>query len=416
MTHLQFDQRLDRYASVAVQIGLNLQPGQRLLISASLDAAELVHHVAKHAYQRGGHLVETIWNDPQLTLARFENAPRDSFDVASGWSSAAGIEYARNGDAVLSIVGSDPTLLAGQDLQLVARMQQAVAERAAGYTELASSNAMNWCVIASPVQGWAAQVFPDLPADKQLERLWDAVFRACRLDEDEPVAAWETHAAQLGRRKAYMTAHQFEALHFRGPGTDLTVGLPEGHRWLGGQDTAANGISHILNLPTEEIFTLPARTRVNGYVRSTRALPYAGSLIKSFTLTFENGQVSRVQAEQGEDLLRSIVDIDEGSAFLGEVALVPEDSPIARSGLLFHNTLFDENAASHLALGRAYRQALDGGQNMDDDAFVRAGGNISSAHVDFMIGSADIDIDGLLADGTAEPIMRRGRWAFDVTP
>ncbi len=293
------DQQLNRYASVAVHIGLNAQPGQRLLISAPLAAAPLVRLVAAHAYRRGVRLVETIWNDPRLILARFENAPRDSFGEASGWSTAAGLEYARSGDAVLSVVGRDPALLAGQDLGLVGQMQQATAARSAPYTEMASRNAMNWCVIAYPVQGWAARVFAGADPDDQLGKLWDALFAACRLNEPDPVAAWEQHATELAQRKATMDQRQYTALHFRSPQTDLTVGLPAGHRWLGGRGQAANGISHILNLPTEEIYSLPDRLRVEGHVRATRPLLYGGSLIQDFTLDVPRRPRGRRPGGQG---------------------------------------------------------------------------------------------------------------------
>lgn len=409
-----FDQALDRYASVAVHIGLNVQAGQRLLISAPLAAAPLVRLVATHAYQRGARLVETIWNDPQLILARFEHAPRDSFGEATGWSTAAGLEYARRGDAVLSIVGRDPALLEGQDLRLVADMQQATAARAAPYSEMASRNAMNWCVIAYPVEGWAAQVFANTAPENQLDELWQAVFAACRLNEAEPVIAWEQHAAELGRRKAIMNSKQYSALHFRSPHTDLIVGLPAGHRWLGGREQAANGIKHIVNLPTEEIYSLPDRLRTEGHVRATRPLLYGDSLIRDFTLTFRDGRVVDVQSDDGKALLESMMEVDEGASYLGEVALVPEDSPIARSGILFRNTLYDENASSHLALGQGYRKALPESETMDNDAFRAAGGNVSALHVDFMIGSVETDIDGLYDDGRREPVMRRGLWAFDA--
>lgn len=414
MIPIDSEHALERYASVVVQTGLNVQPGQRLLISAPPAAAPLVRLVAAHAYRRGARLVETIYNDPRLVLARFQHAPRDSFGEATGWSTAAGLEYARRGDAVLTITGRDPALLAGQDMQLVGEMQQAAAERAAPYAEMASRNLMNWCVIAGPSPGWAARVFPDDPPDEQLARLWAAVLDACRLNEPDPVSAWERHAGELARRKTIMDERQYAALHFRSPDTDLIVGLPAGHRWLGGRQQAANGVSHILNLPTEEIYSLPDRRQTEGRVRSTRPLLYGDTLIPPFTLTFRDGRVVDVVADKGEALLRSLVAVDDGSAYLGEVALVPEDSPIARSGLLFHNTLFDENAACHLALGQGYRRALPAAENADQDAFQAAGGNVSAVHVDFMIGSREMDIDGLTAGGRREPVMRGGRWAFTV--
>jgi aminopeptidase len=253
-------------------------------------------------------------------------------------------------------------------------------------------------------------VFPGIAAPQQLAKLWDAISRLCRLDRPDPIAAWETHLAALARRRDYLNRKQYTALRYRGPGTDLVIGLPAGHVWVSGRSTSASGIAFTPNIPTEEVFTMPHKDRVEGTVRSTKPLSYGGTLIEGFSFRFAGGRIVDLTAERGEDVLRQLVGMDEGAARLGEVALVPHDSPVAQSGLLFFNTLFDENAASHVALGSAYKFTLSGGDVMSDEEFERAGGNHSATHVDFMIGSAELDVDGVLADGGAEPLMRRGVW------
>jgi aminopeptidase len=264
--------------------------------------------------------------------------------------------------------------------------------------------------VAAAGAGWAARVFPQLPREQQVPRLWDAIGALCRLDRPDPVVAWEEHLKALALRRDYLNAKRYAALKYTGPGTELTIGLPEGHLWVSGRSESRSGIAFAPNLPTEEVFTMPHADRVDGTVRSTKPLSYGGTVIENFELTFAGGRVVRVAAERGQAVLQQLVDTDAGAARLGELALVPHGSPVAQSGLLFYNTLFDENAASHVALGSAYKFTMSGGENMDDDAFERAGGNRSAVHVDFMIGSPALDVDGVLPAGTSEPLMRRGEW------
>lgn len=405
-----FERALSAYAELIVKVGLNLQPGQRLIVRAPIEAAPLVRAVAAHAYDRGARLVEAVWNDPQLLLTRYKHAPRDSFTEHTNWWWQASLEYVENGDALLSVAGVDPDLLKDVDPALIAAVQRTEGKAAAPVSRLISADAVNWCVVAYATAAWAARVFPDLPPAEQQQHLWDAIFRAVRLDAPDPLAAWDAHAAGLEARTAMLNAKQYTALRFTGPGTDLTVGLPENHHWIGGSAPTGIGVSNIANVPTEEVFTAPHRARVNGTVRATMPLNYGGNLIENFSLTFRDGRVVDLSAEKGEALLRSQIETDEGAARLGEVALVPHSSPISQSGILFYNTLFDENASSHIALGRAYRNCISGCENMDDDAFAAVGGNSSATHLDFMIGSAAIDVDGISGDGTVEPLMRGGEW------
>lgn len=267
---------------------------------------------------------------------------------------------------------------------------------------------------AIATQAWADKVFPDVPVDERVMKLWDAIFAATRIYEDDPVTAWRKHQQDLVNRSAYLNDKAYTALHFKGEGTDLTIGLPQGHIWQGGGDDHSSGKRFAPNLPTEEIFTMPHRERVSGTVRASKPLSYNGTIIDDFSISFEAGRVTGFEAGQGGDVLQDLIDTDEGAKHLGEVALVPHSSPISQSGILFFNTLFDENAACHIALGRAYGKTIQGGTEMDEDQFVEAGGNVSQTHVDFMIGSATLDIDGVTLDGKHEPVMRQGEWAFEV--
>jgi aminopeptidase len=412
-----FDRLLRAYAELTVKVGLNLQPKQRLLIigpvangGCSLEAAPLVRQITAAAYDAGAQLVETLWGDEALLGARLQHAPRDSFNEFSSWLPNALVGHVEGGNAVLSIYANDPDQLKGYQPDLVAAVQQSTARAVRPFREHISRNQTNWGVVAAAAESWAARVYPNLPAQQRMDALWEAIARLCRLDRPDPIAAWETHLAELAARTDHLNSKQYTALRYTGPGTSLTIGLPDGHLWVGGRSASASGIRFAPNLPTEEVFTMPHKDRVDGTVRSTKPLSYGGTLIEGFSLTFAGGRVVEVQAEKGEDVLKRLVKMDAGAARLGELALVPHNSPVAQTGLLFYNTLFDENAASHVALGAAYKFTLRGGETMSDEVFEQAGGNRSATHVDFMIGSPELDVDGVLAGGTSEPLMRRGDW------
>ncbi len=409
-----FETRLQKYASLIVKVGLNVQPEQEVVLRAPIDAAPLARTIAAEAYKAGANYVHPFYNDEQLTLIRFQHAPRDSFDYFPDWYAKALLDLAEKGSAFLSVHATDPDLLKDQDPELISRMQKAVAQKTRPYVELLSKDYAPWTVIAASVPAWANKVFPDLPEAQRVPALWDAIFTACRVDAPDPVAAWRKHTEELARRSAYMNEKQYVALKYTAPGTDLTVGLPENHIWTGGYGQTPNGTRFTANIPTEEIFTLPHKDRVDGVVRATLPLNLGGNLIENFGFRFEHGRVVEAHAEKGEVILKKLLETDEGAARLGEVALVPQSSPIAQTGILFYNTLFDENASCHLALGRAYRTSLQGGEEMSPEEFQAAGGNDSLIHVDFMIGSAAMDIDGILPDGSAEPVFRQGEWAFEV--
>jgi aminopeptidase len=413
---------LKLYAELVVNVALNLRRGQRLIIigplaygGLSFEAAPLVRQVTDAAYRAGAMYVESIWGDEALTLTRFAQAPAESFDQFSRWLPKALVEHVEAGDATLSIYANDPDLLAGQPMDRVGGMQRSSSRALNPFREQISRNQTNWAVVAAASQRWAAKVFPAVAPEEQIERLWQTIIRFCRLDTADPIAEWQSHIASLAARADFLNRKQYTALRYSGPGTSLLVGLPDGHIWISARSESRNGIAFTANIPTEEVFTMPHRERVDGVVRSTKPLSYGGQLIEDFTLRFAEGRVVDVKAARGEAAIRQLLETDPGSARLGELALVPHSSPISQSGLLFYNTLFDENAASHLALGSAYKFTMTGGEDMDDAAFERAGGNRSASHVDFMIGSSALDIDGVGASGAIEPLVRGGEWAAAVS-
>jgi aminopeptidase len=409
-----FEANLQLYAQLLVKIGLNLQPGQRLLINAPLPSAPLVEQLVISAYQNGARLVDVFYGDERVTLARFQYAPRDSFSEVAEWYYKAALESAERGDAVLQIAGADPGLLKDQDPGLVQTYTLARSQAAKPFSNYVMRDALNWLIAAYPTASWAARVFPDVPADQREAKLWDAIFEVCRITQPDPLAAWETHLAQLATWGRYLNQKQYAALHYTASGTDLTIGLPRQHAWMSGRTQTPSGIEFTANIPTEEIFSLPHKDQISGVVHASKPLSYNGTLIEDFSLTFEAGRVVDLKAAQGEAVLRNMINTDAGAASLGEVALVPHNSPISQSGLLFFNTLFDENAACHIALGRGIRYCLEGGTELSDEEFAARGGNDSLIHVDFMIGSDQMNIDGLLPNGGWEPIMRSGEWAFSV--
>ena len=402
--------RLDRLASVAIEVGLGLARGQELLITASLDALPLVRRITEHAYRAGASLVTTFYSDDEATLARFRYARDESFDTAATWLQDGVAQAFRNNAARMAIAGTDPALLAKEDPEKVGRANRAFSKASRPAMELITRHAINWTIVAAATPAWARTVFPGEPEDEAVAKLWDAIFAASRVDARDPVAAWRAHDDGLQKRASLLNERRYHALHFRGPGTDLRVGLADDHVWMGGGTTAGNGLACIPNIPTEEVFTTPHCKRVEGTVTSTKPLSYQGTLISGIQVRFEAGRVVESHATQGEAVLRKMLDTDEGASRLGEVALVPHSSPIAASGLLFSNTLFDENAASHIALGQAYSTCIRGGDTMDAAALAERGANDSLIHVDWMIGSGEVDLNGLTAAGSTEPLMRKGEW------
>ncbi|MDB5875930.1 MAG: peptidase [Ramlibacter sp.] len=403
--------KLDRLAEVAIKIGLQLQPGQDLLLTAPSAALPLVRRIAEHAYKAGAGLVTPILSDEAVTLARYRFAPDDSFDRAAGWLYQGMSQAFAANTARLAIVGDNPMLLSGEDPAKVARASKANSVAYQPALEKIVNFEINWNIIAYPTLSWAKLVFPNDEDDVAVAKLADAIFAASRVDTDDAVDSWRKHNAVLRSRTEWLNGQRFSALHYSGPGTDLTVGLADGHEWEGGASTARNGITCNANIPTEEVFTTPHARRVTGHVVSTKPLSYQGSLIDNIEVRFDEGRIVAAKASRGEEVLNKVLDIDEGARRLGEVALVPHSSPISKSGLLFFNTLFDENAACHIALGQCYSKCFVDGDKLTPEQIAAQGGNKSFIHIDWMIGSDQTDIDGIHADGRRVPVFRKGEWA-----
>jgi aminopeptidase len=407
---LTFEEKVDRLAEVAVKIGLGLREGQELIMSAPLEALPLARRITEHAYKAGALLVTTFYSDDPSVLARYEYAADASFDYAPTWlhdGIAAGF---RSGAARLAIAGANPALLAKQDPAKVSRANIAASKAGKPAMELITKHEINWTIVACATPEWAKLVFPGEPEHIAVAKLWEAIFVSSRLAVDDPVLEWREHGARLKKRMEMLNAKRFYALHFKGPGTDLTVGLADDHLWAGGGTTAGNGVYCQPNIPTEECFTTPHKDRVNGTVRASKPLSHQGTLIENIAVRFVDGKIVEATATPGEDVLNRLISTDDGARRLGEVALVPHSSPIAQSGVLFWNTLFDENAASHIALGQAYSTCIIGGEKMDAEQLAALGANSSLIHVDWMIGSGEMDVDGVAADGATEPLMRKGEW------
>lgn len=409
---LSFEQKLDRYAELAVKVGANVQPGQILVISAMIDTAEFVRLLVRKAYEAGAKQVIVKYGDETVNRLRFEMAPLESFQEPPKWHAAELEELAANNAAFLTVLSSSPDLLKGIDPERISTHQCTYGQAMAKYRQYQQADKMSWTGVACPSPDWAAKVFPDLPAAEQMKQLWEAIFAAVRADLDHPVEAWEQHIDRLEHKAVALNSKKYKALHFVSPGTDLTVELPEGHIWAQAGSVNEQGTRFVANIPTEEVFTAPSKHGVNGTVSSTKPLSYGGSIIDRFSLTFENGRIVDFHAEEGQDTLERLINMDEGSHYLGEVALVPFHSPISESGILYYTTLYDENASCHLAIGSSYAFNMEGGKTMSSEELASRGMNSSITHVDFMMGSPETNIYGITASGEREAVFLNGDWAF----
>lgn len=402
---------IDRLAELSVKTGLALQPGQDLMITAPIEALPLVRRITDYAYKSGAGVVTPIFSDPEMVLSRYRNALDASFDQAANWLYDGMGAAFDNNTARLAIVGDDPMLLANEDPEKVGRVNKANSQALTPARERITRFDINWNIVAWPGLAWAKRMFPDLPENEAQAKLAEAIFSASRVNVSNPIEAWNNHNKNLRKRSNWLNQQNFASLHFSGPGTDLTVGLADGHEWMGGASLARNGITCNPNIPSEEVFTTPHCMKVQGTVSSTKPLSHQGTLIDNICVKFEAGSITEAHASKGEEVLLKVLDSDEGARRLGEVALVPHSSPISQSGLLFYNTLFDENAASHIALGQCYSKCFKGGENLSKDEIIKRGGNSSMIHIDWMIGSEEINVDGMNSNGASIPIFRNGEWA-----
>lgn len=402
---------LDKLAELSIKTGVALAAGQDLLITAPYEAAPLVRRLAYHAYKAGAGVVTPLFSDPAVTLMRYQNARPESFDHATQWLFDGMAAAFDANTARLAVVGEDPMLLSEQNPDSVGRANQALSRASSAVRERITRFDVNWNIIAWPGTEWAKQVFPALSDQDAQIALADAIFKASRADQEDPIGAWAAHNKNLRMRTDWLNERNFAALRFYGGGTDLTVGLAKDHEWMGGASVARNGITCNPNIPSEEVFTTPHAQKVEGTVRSTKPLSHQGTLIEDISVTFKEGRIIEASASRGQDVFLKLLDTDDGARRLGEVALVPHSSPISQSGLLFYNTLFDENAACHIALGQCYSKCFRNGATLSAEDVTERGGNSSMIHVDWMIGSDEIDIDGIAQDGTVTAVFRNGEWA-----
>ena len=405
-----FQENLEKLADLAIRVGLNLERGQEVIATAPIEAVDFVRLLAEKAYEHGASLFTVLYGDNLLCRKRLSLAPEEGLDKAPAWLYEGMAKAFREGAARLAVSGNDPRALEGLPPERIGRAQQAQSRAYKPALEAITEFATNWTIVPFAHPGWARAVFPELPEEEAVAKLWQAIFQATRVDGPDPVAAWEAHNRSLHQKVAFLNAKRFAALHFQGPGTDLTVGLAEGHLWQGGATPTQKGRICNPNLPTEEVFTAPHRERVEGVVRSTRPLALGGQLVEGLWARFERGYAVEVGAEKGQEVLLKVLATDEGARRLGEVALVPADNPIAQTGLVFFDTLFDENAASHIAFGQAYAENLEGRPTGEE--FRKRGANESLVHIDWMIGSREMQVDGILQDGTRVPLMREGLWVI----
>lgn len=404
---------MEKLADLVVKKGVNVQKGQPVILRCPVERADFARLVAKKAYERGAVEVVIQWSDDPLTLMKFENAPVEHFEEVPDWMVQRTKYYMEKGACVISVAATDPELLKDVDPKKIATWSKAFSAANKENMKYTMNDLNSWCVVSVPTVGWAKRVFPDVSEDEAMEKLWNAIFYTTRTDQEDPVSAWDEHIGVMDRHAAVLNEKQYKKLHYKNSlGTDLEVELPENHIWISGGSENAKGDVFIANMPTEEVFTLPKRTGVNGKLYSTKPLNMSGNLVDEMVFTFENGKVVDYDAKVGKQHLTDLFDVDENARYLGEVALVPYDSPISNSGLLFYNTLFDENASCHFAFGKAYPTCIKGGVDLSDEELLEVGVNDSLIHEDFMVGSKDLEITGELPNGEVEYIFKDGNWAF----
>jgi aminopeptidase len=404
---------LEKYARLIVKSGVNIQKNQILVVRSPIACAEFTRVVAKVAYEEGAKDVVVDWSDELLSKIRYIHAPEEVFEEFPNWKKEFYMHYMKEGAAFISIAASDPELMKDVDPERIAKVRKVSNIALKEYRESLMSNKNVWCVVSIPTEAWAKKVFPDLSEEEAVEKLWDAILKAVRVDKEDPVVAWDEHKKNLKNRLDFLNSNRFKYLHYKNSiGTDLRVELPEEHLWVGGSEFTPEGVEFVANMPTEEVFTLPKKTGVNGTVVSSKPLNYNGNLIENFSFTFKDGRIVDFSAEKGYETLKKLIETDEGSKYLGEVALVPYDSPISNMNILFYNTLFDENASCHFAIGKAYPVCVKNSENMNEEELEKIGANNSLTHVDFMIGTSDLEITGITADGKEIPVFKNGNFTY----
>lgn len=409
---MNLDNNLDKYAELAVKVGVNIQPNQTLLVRSPIECAPFVRKVVKHAYKNGAKNVHIEWSDEECSLIKYLDAPDEAFSEFPSWVSDQYVKIAEEGGAFLTVSAQNPDLLKNVDPKRIADYQKISGNALKGWRSYMLTDKCKWSIVSIPTEAWAMKVFPNLEAKDAINKLWDAIFKCTRVDTKDPIKAWDEHNSNLKEKMDFLNNKNFKLLKFKSNKTDLVLELPKDHIWLSGASKDPNGVLFNANIPTEEIFCMPHKFKVNGVVYSTKPLVYGGNVIDNFSITFKDGKIIDFSAEKGFDTLKNLINTDEGSHYLGEVALVPYNSPISETGITFFNTLYDENASCHLAIGSAYKSCIKNGDSIKEDELDKYGVNDSLTHVDFMIGSQDMDIIGETYDNKEIQIFKSGDWAF----
>ena len=409
------ERQIDKYVELVIQKGINIQKGQILVINSPVEVYDFTRKLVKQAYELGASEVVVHWNDEVVGKYKYVYGAEDIFDTFPEWQKESMEYYRKKGAAFLSVYATDPDILKEVDKTRVARFQKAKSLALKEYYENVMGNSNQWCVISVPTQAWAKRVFPELSTEVAILEMWKLILKIVRADKENPILEWENHLNTLKARMDYLNKKRFAKLIYRNSlGTNLEIGLPEGHKWISGGEKSKAGVEFVANIPTEEIFTMPHREKVNGVVVSSKPLIYGGSVIDKFTLTFKDGEVINYSAEVGEEILEKLLSMDENSKYLGEVALVEYDSPISKSERVFYNTLFDENASCHLAFGGAYPVCLENSEGQSEEELKERGMNNSLTHEDFMIGTEDMEIVGIDSEGRETIIMKNGNFVFTL--
>lgn len=407
------EEMLRKYADVAIQIGINVDKGDRVVISSPVQLPEFTRMLVETAYEAGAVSVDVMWVDDEVSRARYSHGTAEAASVVSGMSQfrLRGFEA---GASFLSIFAEDPAKLAGVDSSRVQEFQRVNGEYLKPHYDAMGGLEIPWSIVSAPVPAWNASVFPGVDMEEAEEEMWAAIFRACRIDQDDPVGAWRAHLSDLNRRRDALTERRFAGLRYEGPGTDLTMGMTSGVKWEGGGVISTEGRPFAPNLPTEEVFTSPHRRKAEGRIQATKPLSYFGELIEGFWFEVEDGAVVGSGAESGEETLQKVLGTDEGAVRFGEAAMVPQSGAVAAEKLVWNNALYDENDACHIALGQSYPMCFEGAADMSTEERVEAGLNQSTVHVDFVVGSPEVSVYGVLEDGSEEPIILDGEWGFSV--
>lgn len=409
---MNLEKNLDKYAELAVKVGINLKEKEGLIIAGNSDALPLVRKIAKKAYEAGAKHVELLIEDDDITLSRYMYGKDFVFDDYPKWKADHLEAMYKDNYHHLIVKAPNPELLKDIDGEIVAKSQKSSSKVMAPISKYRMTGLTKWTIIAMPSIAWAKSVFPELDDEEAVENLWEKVFAATRVDQEDPIKAWEIHDKNLKKYRNYLNDKQFEKLVLKGPGTDLEVYLAEDHFWMGGSKESQGGCPYVANIPTEEVFTTPHKLKVNGTLKATKPLSVNGKLVENFGFEFRDGKVVDFYADKGYEVIKKLLENDEGAKYLGEIALVQDDSPISNTGILFNNTLFDENASCHFALGKSYAYAMRNGSNLTQEELIAKGANDSLIHVDFMVGGPELEITAYEKNGNVVKLFEKGNWTF----